>query len=153
MENVDNKAPTVLVRKVGFCFVTQRAGNRHHSRWECGDPAIFGSCQSDTTLFVSTEETEADWKASKRTLNESKDYMCACFVRTHPLRRAGGSVGEFAKLSLHVGHAAGEYGKWFVLTGELRGQFTNEVFECSAETGRHAGASEAKRDHQEEGAW
>ena len=62
-------------------------------------------------LFVSTEETEADCKASKRSRKASKDLsMC-----TRPRNSTGGGAGEHGKLSLHVLHAACE---WSNMLGE-----------------------------------
>ena len=72
------------------------------------DPAKFGRGRSDTTLFVSTGETEADWRALRLSRKVAKDLSIS-FARMswlrHPIRRAGGGIGEGAELSLHVCHA------------------------------------------------
>ena len=78
---------------------------------EPADPVKFGKGLSDTTLFVSTGETEADWRALRLSRKVAKDLsisfarMRADVVATHPFRRAGGGIGKGAELSLHVCHA------------------------------------------------
>ena len=52
---------------------------------EHADPVKFGIGQPDTTIFVSTSETEADWRALRLSRKGAKDLSIS-FARTSWLR-------------------------------------------------------------------